>query len=264
MRDADPLERYAPRLLAAFNRYLRWYFSRHFNSLLVLRDAPAPTLERGQILYANHPSWWDPMTLLIFAATGWPKHRVFAPIEAPALERYSILGRLGFFPVDASRIGRRRFLRVADRVLAAPDASLALTPQGRFADPRERPIRFEPGLAHLLRANPSRRAIPIAIEYGHWFERLPESLLAFGEPIAARKRETRASLARRLELALEQTADRLAHAAATRDAGQFSVVLASRRRGAGGFYDAYERARALARGRAFDPSHRAVGNAARR
>ena len=48
-----------------------------------------------------------------------------------------------------SRRGAIQFLRTAEAVLQSPRHLLAVTPQSRFADVRERPVRFEAGLGHL-------------------------------------------------------------------------------------------------------------------
>ena len=56
--------------------------------------------------------------------------------------------------------------------------------KGRFADPRERPLAFKPGLAALAARCPNGcTLVPLAIEYPFWNERLPETLLHFGEPV---------------------------------------------------------------------------------
>lgn len=258
MSAEDPLALYSRGRLALFGRYAQWYFLRHFNSLRIARHGSPPPLLSHSILFANHPSWWDPITLLLFATRQWPLYRIFAPIDTEALERYSILRRLGLFPVEPGYAGARNFLRIANRVLDDPGAALALTAQGRFVDPRMRPIELEPGLTHLLRANPMRYAIPVALEYVHWTERLPEALVAFGEPVRVRAGESADELHSRLETALEETAERLAAAAAKRDPADFEILMTSSRRGTGKLYDAYERIRAALRGRAFHKSHRAL------
>jgi 1-acyl-sn-glycerol-3-phosphate acyltransferase len=258
VKSDDPLARYSAWRLALFGRYAERYFSRHFNTLRVAKQIPAPKLLSYTILFANHPAWWDPMVLLLFATRRWPHYRVFAPIDAAALARYSALAQFGLFPLAKGHSGARRFLDVANRVLAEPDAALALTPQGRLTDSRVRPIRFEPGLARLLFADPLRRAIPVALEYAHWSERLPEALVGFGTPVQRRRGETLERLHTRLEAALAATVDGLAATSARRDDSEFDVVIESRHRGVGMLYDAYERWRAARQGRAFQAAHRAL------
>lgn len=260
MTHATPEERYSPRLLALFGRYAAWHFGGHFNALRVARDGPVPRLDRPTVLYCNHPAWWDPLLLLLFATRCTPGMRVFAPIDAPALERYSILARLGLFPIErGTPAGAREFLRVAERVLDAPATALAITAQGRFADPRERPILLQTGTARVLASRPERQAVPVAIEYVFWEERLPEALLRFGSPIRSRAGERTGELHRRLEAGLETTMDALARLSIERDTGAFETLVTGRRRGVGGVYDLFERARHAVRNRRFESAHRSIG-----
>jgi 1-acyl-sn-glycerol-3-phosphate acyltransferase len=259
MTRTDPFDRYSPRILALFGRYLRWYFRRHFNALRVAAVGPVPQLSDQVILYSNHPSWWDPIVLLLVAAQCFPGWRLFAPIDTAALDRYSILRRCGLFPIrPGSPSGARQFLLMAGFLLGQPRTALAVTAQGRLADQRERPIMLQPGVAHLLAGSSCRRAIPVAIEYVFWTERLPEVLLSFGSPIRARFGESTDALHRRLEGALQRSADELAGVSLRRDPREFQTILTSRRVGVGGVYDAYERTRSLVRGRRFDPEHRSL------
>ena len=69
--------------------------------------------------------------------------------------------------------------------LERPDAALGITPEGRFSDPRERPVRLEPGLAHLARRLDRGVFLPLALEYPFWQERTPEALACFGAPVSA-------------------------------------------------------------------------------
>jgi hypothetical protein len=63
---------------------------------------------------------------------------------------------------------------------------------------------------------------------------------------------------RRLERALEDTLDRLAAEAESRDPSAFEPLLAGRA-GVGGVYDLWRRLRAYATGRTFHPGHREAG-----
>jgi 1-acyl-sn-glycerol-3-phosphate acyltransferase len=106
-------------------------------------------------------------------------------MDAEALERYSFFKRLGFFGIErGTPSGTRRFLKVTRSVVANPGTVLWITPQGRFADPRERPVRLAPGIAHLAYRMDRGVIVPLALEYPFWKERLPEVLVRFGEPIS--------------------------------------------------------------------------------
>ena len=95
------------------------------------------------MVYLNHPSWWDPLVCLVLAHRCFPGRAAFAPMDAAQLERYRFFRKLGAFGVErGTRHGAAAFLRIGTKVLARPGAMLWLTPQARFADARERPLRF--------------------------------------------------------------------------------------------------------------------------
>ena len=147
---ADPFAARSPLVVVLFCAYLRWYMSRHFHALRLSRTG-VPRLPDGRpvILYANHPSWWDP-TLFILAHRALLRERVgFGPMDGASLARYGVLRRVGVFGVAPGPAGVRAFLRTGLRVLAEPSSALWVTAEGRFTDPRLRPVRLRPGIAHL-------------------------------------------------------------------------------------------------------------------
>lgn len=228
---------YSPRGVLLFGRYARAYFGRHFAALRVSRSGPVPSSLTNTILYANHPSWWDPMIMLMLAAGPLSNYRVFAPIEAASLERYPILKRFGLFPLDAGSLGgHRSFLETAGQLLESPDNVLAITAQGRFSDPRERPLSLRAGVAHLLEAYPDRVAIPVALEYTYWNGRLPEALVHFGRPVRAERGAGIAHTNKRLDSALCEALDALADRAIERNSGLFDILVGRDRTDLDGIY----------------------------
>ena len=171
-------------LLRLFTWYSRRYLRRHFNSLRVSRASALPLpADQPLVIYSNHASWWDPLVALLLAQEFMRGQRVFAPIDAVALEGYGFFNRLGAFGVErGTRRGAGRFLRVARTILQRPDHVLWLTPQSRFADARERPVSFQAGIGHLPKQVGKLCFVPVAIEYVFWEERRPEILVRFGEP----------------------------------------------------------------------------------
>ena len=141
-------------------------------------------------------------------------------------------------------------------MLADPAGVLWVTAQGRFADPRQRPVTLRPGLAHLARLAPRALLLPLAAEYPFWNESRPEALLRFGTPVEATALQGRSTQAgtRILEAALQTAMDSLAQDAIRRDPAPFRTLLAGGA-GVGGIYDLWRRARAAAAGRSFDPAH---------
>jgi 1-acyl-sn-glycerol-3-phosphate acyltransferase len=220
------------------------------------RDTPAPAgIDGPVIIYGNHSAWWDPLVSLFLARRFFAQRRSYAPIAAAALQRYRFFSRLGFFGVeDRTLAGAKQFLSTAGAILSEPDSLLWLTPQGRFADVRERPLRFEPGLAHLAKRGPNVRLLPLALEYVYWEERLPEILLRFGPALVGDSTIPTESWNQRLEQALESNMNNLRELSLRRDPMDFEILL-SGGAGVGGVYDLWRRAKALWRGERFDPAH---------
>ena len=242
--------------LRFFTRIVRSYFRRHFRAVLVqhaerLRDATGPL-----IVYANHASWWDPMVSVLLAQTLLPGRKHYAPMDAVPLARYPILKKIGIFPVElATPRGAVQFLRTSEAVLKSGGV-LWITPQGRFADVRERPVAFKPGLAALALRCPEATLVPLAIEYTFWNERLPEALLRFGSSMRIDHRLATESATSALQGLLESEMEALREAASTRDPLAFDVLLEGGR-GTGGFYALGRRLRALLGGKGFQEDHSA-------
>ena len=268
-----------------FRRYVgggfpfgRGFLARHFHAVRLLEPVPdlSKTSAGGgrRVFFLNHPGWWDPLAA---AALAWhlaPGRTPFAPIDAAALSKYPVVGRLGLFGVERDApVGARAFLEASAAVLGDPAADLWLTPQGEFAPPDDRPVRFAPGLGRLVARDPGLWAVPVAVRYEFWTERLPELLLAVGAParrddldepedepgsvrrgVAGGGPGSAAACSRSLAGRLEATLDRLAEAARRRDPAAFRVIRAGSA-GVSAGYDAVRRAAAAARGRSYAAEH---------
>ena len=177
-------------------------------------------------------------------------------MDLQAIKRYRLFARLGFFGVQPnSPAGARAFLRHSRAILQSSERALWITPQGTFRDSRDRPPRFEPGLAYLAERVPGCTFLPLAIEYAYWEERLAEILVRFGVPLRSAEGATPQSAWNdRLEAALSETQDRLAEQVQGRRAEPFQVLLAGRV-GVGRIYDVGQRLRAVWRGQRFRPEH---------
>lgn len=241
-----------------FAAYGERYVRKHFHALRVLRPPP-PLSSAPLVVFLNHASWWDPMACLVLRNRFFMQRDSFAPIDADALLKYPFFRKLGFFPVEQHTArGAVEFLRGSAAVLARPNAALWVTPQGRFADVRERPVIFRSGLAHLATRVRHATFLPLAVEYPFWEERRPEICVNFGEPLLL----TESSLgAGRDELSgtifeerLRAAQDELAAAVIRRDVSAFRV-LDRAPGGVGGVYDWWRRGRAWMRGEHFQPEH---------
>ena len=131
------------------------------------------------------------------------------------------------------------------------------------ADARERPLAFRPGLAALASRVPGGcTVLPLAIEYTFWDERLPESLLHFGEPLRV-DGQSAEEIDLALRDALSAAMEALAGKAIARDPAAFDV-LQQGRVGTGGFYELGQRLVARLRGRTFQAEHTATAPLARK
>lgn len=237
-----------------FTFYLRGFFRRGFRAVRTSGEVPRDS--RPLIVYSNHPSWWDPIHFKLLASTRLPRREVYGPMDAEALEKYRFFKKLGVFGIDRSPRGAARFLRTSLEILAKPGASLWLTAEGKFTDPRQRPVRLLPGLAHLVWRMEDAVVVPLALEYPFWNERNPEALSRFGTAFDLAK-EPRLSIEEwtgRLQERLTQTMDQLAVDVSSRDGSRFETVL-SGEAGIGGVYDLWRSARAYLRGETFDSAH---------
>ena len=245
----------APLSMPAFRRLGERHLARHFHAVLLSR-AQRPDLtaarERPLVVYLNRSSWWDPLACLRLASHLLPNRRHYAPIDQATIGRQALFSRLGFFAVDpASARGARRFLELATRVLEQPGATLWLTAGGALADPRERPVKLQAGLGHLAVRLRHGVLLPLALEYPHWTEPLPEALARFGEEVAVEDAGMRAHgwsavLAARLETAQ----DALGAEASARDGARFEVLQEGGGERAGsGLQNAWQRLREALRPR---------------
>ena len=263
--ERDELPPFSRPLFGWFMVWVRRMMRRQFHALRLLADGAgahdAPDIgSEPVIFYTNHPGWWDPLVFFTVAGALWPDRLNYGPIDAAALGRYRFLERIGLVGIEpGTRRGATRFLRTARAAGRRGDVIFWVTAQGEFADPRQRPVVLRPGVAHAAAANTRGLIVPVAVEYPFWSERLPEVLVAFGEPMPMGRGRAGESLTARewttlLSTRLEATQDRLAAAACRRDPALFRTLL-SGDVGVGGIYDVGRRLRAWTRGEKFDPSH---------
>jgi 1-acyl-sn-glycerol-3-phosphate acyltransferase len=217
-------------LLWGFTLSGRRLVRRHFNAVRMLGEArPADPGAAPAIVVMNHPSWWDPMTALVLATGPLAGRTHYAPIEARQLARYRVFAKLGFFGVDAGPAGARAFLATSLAICASPRATLWVTAQGRFADPRERPVALMPGAGRLASRLAGGVVWPLAVEYPFWTERAPEALAHWGRPLPIVPGRSPEAWTETISGELAAAMDRLAAASLARDAAAFTTLLADRR-----------------------------------
>ncbi len=252
------LPRVSASMLKVFVAYSRRYVGRHFHAIRILKSGLPPSdCARPLVIYLNHASWWDPLVCLLLSREFFPNRTSFAPIDAAMLQRYGFFKHLGFFPIEhQSTRGALQFVRSTRALLASSQNALWLTPQGRFMDVRERPLRLQDGLGALAAREPNAAFIPLAIEYAFWTEPRAEILVSFGEPIVPNLEPARSvdDWTRTFTDALETTQDELATRSCRRDATEWRTLQRGKF-GVNGIYDTWRRLRARARGERFVPEH---------
>jgi 1-acyl-sn-glycerol-3-phosphate acyltransferase len=250
----------SPGVMNVFTAYSRRYIRRNFHSFRILKGGLPPCdFARPLVIYLNHAAWWDPLVCLLLSCEFFAERTSFAPIDAAMLERYGFFKRLGFFGIEPhTPRGARTFLRTTQALLASSKNAVWLTPQGRFMDVRERPLRLEDGLGTLAAREPDAAFLPLAIEYAFWTEPRPEILTSFGKPIVAgaEPARTAAEWTRTFTDALESAQDELAARSCRREPADWQTLNCGKP-GIGGIYDAWRRLRARGRGAKFAPGHHA-------
>jgi 1-acyl-sn-glycerol-3-phosphate acyltransferase len=73
-----------------------WYSTglvrKHFQSMgfLGLENLAQLQKERSVVVYANHPSWWDPIVAMLCRREYMPDRTFYAPMDAEQLENYAV------------------------------------------------------------------------------------------------------------------------------------------------------------------------------
>ncbi len=137
-----------PQRSAFWLRWFLWYTRRflrkNFHAVRLARGSrPVDPGQGPLIVVLNHPSWWDPLFGLVLTQL-FPNRMSFVPIDALALAKYRFFAKLGAFGIEPGTLaGARQFLRVSRAICAHPNTALWITCQGKFTDPRQRPLAVQ-------------------------------------------------------------------------------------------------------------------------
>jgi len=257
------VQRFTPWIWHWFGWHSRRFLRKRFHAVRLL-TGHQPMVEPGWplLVYLNHPGWYDPLVCIQLARRFFADRRHYAPIDSKSLSRYRFLTRIGFYglSLDDTR-GGIQFLRTSERLLSVGSNAVWMTPQGKFTDTRERPVRFRQGLGHLVQRLDRVAILPLALEYAFWTESTPEALVAFGEPIYLEVRDHDHSPAQsaeewteQLESHLTPLQDKLAAASVRRSPEEFETLLTGRA-GVGGVYDLWRQFKSLVTGGSFSREH---------
>ena len=209
------------------------------------------------IVYANHASWWDPIVAMLARKEAMPMRTLYAPIDSEMLENYAVLKKMGFYGVKLeSYAGAQQFLVHSKTILERPNASIWITPEGKFCDVRDHTQSLMPGMAHLASRVPGIACVPLAIEYPFWDDSRPHIFCMFGKPVEMSPNEAKDKEAWSTVLtrALRKTQADLAANVMLRDPKAFEYIVESRAKKLG-WYDHARSMTAWIRGKEFDPRH---------
>lgn len=254
--DDPALPNHSAWLVRWFQKYCRRYAAKHFHAIrLSKRSHPLPSAtDTPIIIVMNHPAWWDVITAFILTSQ-LPEHRHYAPIDQEMFEKYRFFRKLGLFGVEPTARGAAKFIRTAKAIFSQSNNVLWITAQGRFSDPRERPLNLRPGVGAVATRLEKGLIVPVAVEYPFWEERTPELLVQIGEPIhiEAIQRDAREWTCY-VEQKLCQVMDELAIDSISRDPQRFTPLIVGKV-GVGGVYDWWRRFRNIISGKKSSLGH---------
>jgi hypothetical protein len=232
------------------NRIFTRQLKKNFYAVRLL--SKPPEIEGPLICFINHPSWNDPMVISFLSSYFFPRRESYGPIEQKAIEGYRFFTKIGLYGVSHDNPGSvRKFLRTSLAIIERPNTVIWITAQGKFADARERPVTFEPGMGVVLRkAKTSVTALPVAVEYTYGEEKYPEIFVTFGQPVE----NSDGDWTNACERAMESAQDELAKHVIAKDTDKFETILGGSV-GVGGIYGLWLRLKAVLQGRKYDPSH---------
>lgn len=243
----------SPFLAHWIGRALRHRVKKSFSRIRVSGTFPSLQPGQGIILYANHPSWWDPAVFSLIQQHFMAERPGFGPIDAQAVRKYPLLQKAGFLPLDGSSPRSIRQLLISSSVIIDAGGAFWVTAQGEFTDARSRPVILQPGLAHIVRRSPQALVVPVALDYTFGTENRPDIAIRFGSPMRDRAQSTQA-LSADLAWALEETCDDLSRQIITKHDDAFKTLLEGST-GMGGFYGPIQRLVALVKKQHHEPGH---------
>jgi 1-acyl-sn-glycerol-3-phosphate acyltransferase len=222
---------YSPTVTKYFARWVRRMFKKSFHAVRVMPEhseviAALQQSHTPAIVLLSHTSWWDPLISLTLHDQHGPGREPLAPMDASQLVKFGFFKKLGIFGIQPDNPESLRAMGeyVRARFAANPRATLWITPQGRFVDPRD-PIELRPGAAALAAKTPNARVLALAIEYAFWTDQKPEVFLRF-EPCATPSRpDSTTAWHREFLRAMAENNARLAEAVRSRDAARFRPAL---------------------------------------
>lgn len=149
-----------------------------------LPEGPIPA-DRPVLLYGNHASNWDGFFYRELQKKLRPGAVTYSLMLERELARRPLFRRLGGLGV---RPGSGPSLLAAARTACAlraerSDFFFSVFPQGRIEPASKRPLGFQGGLGHFVRALAPVTLLPVAIDFGFLNALRPHAFIACGEPL---------------------------------------------------------------------------------
>ncbi len=219
---------------AGFARVFGWYNRRLLGKRFHRVHATAGTMELLRslnthdgpvVLCCSHSAWWDPLVGLYFQREHMADRQFFSPIDAAQLRRFRFFRKLGLFGIEPDSRDSLDAMRayLADLRRVHPRLTLGITPQGRFADPREQ-VAIRPGAAAVAAMMPGARVAAVAIEYSFWQDPRP-SIFVHAAEIEPPLRASTPAWHRAIRSGMQRAADTLASLVIARDPSAFQILL---------------------------------------
>ena len=151
-------------LFLAYTRNLFW---RRFQELKITglenlreRDKNLPL-----VLYANHSSWWDPLTAFVISQKAGLD--AFAMMEEKNLQKLRFFRRIGAFSVvrENPREAIKTIHYAVSLLKEKPNRAVWIFPQGEIQPNSIRPFKFYNGAAKIIEQTGRCLTAPVAMRY---------------------------------------------------------------------------------------------------
>jgi 1-acyl-sn-glycerol-3-phosphate acyltransferase len=210
-----------------FECYVSRYIRRRFHRVYLWGGPRAVAVPAGvpALFVMSHSAWWD-VLVGYYLSRRLIRRESYAPMDEAQLRRYPVLARIGVYSLDRFSVGGvRAFLRYTTALLRG-ERAVWITPQGEIASGWRRPVRFQPGVGHLVRRVGRLAVIPVAMAYEFGEEPRADIFIKFGPPrLFGQPRADAEAITRILEGDLEAGLDALQGSVRAGDRTPFTVLL---------------------------------------
>jgi 1-acyl-sn-glycerol-3-phosphate acyltransferase len=166
-----------------FLAYTKNLFWRQFRELKITglenlceRDKNLPL-----VLYANHSSWWDPLTAFVISKKA--ELDAFAMMEEKNLQKLRFFRRIGAFSVvrENPREAIKTIRYTVNLLKEKPNRAVWIFPQGEIQPNSIRPLKFYNGAAKIIEQTGKCSAAPVAMRYEFFKDWKPIAFACVGK-----------------------------------------------------------------------------------